>query len=240
MSLALSRYNYIRERLIFLYNILNNRLYTVCVKPSMLMSIEELRDRPFYYQEDFVNDTGYYDEYQERKFTIPKIIEILPNLMDGERPRFRNANEAVTEIFESIQEYLRLWVELVSKANEFQMPPMSELRNLELLAYSVFDDYKAIKGFNDSRHLYRQVKNDEEANRRNLVGLGVLLGMNAVGYGDDTGLSFISHLDAIDGNQYSQLSADLSAHPIITKKAVTDSLSVPESVHDLGEWVFKG
>lgn len=241
MSLALSRYNSIRERILFLYNILNNRLYTVCVTPTMLMSIDDLRDRPEYSQDDFLNDTGYYEEYQERTFTIPRIIDILPNMVSEKQLGFRNANHAVTEIYESIQEYLQLWCELYNKAPEFPLPPMDELRNLELLAYTLFSDYKAIKGYTNNKHLYRSVKDEQEANRRGLMGLMGLMGLNAIGKGDgDDGISFVSHLDSIQQTNYGSIDVPLSDNPIITRKAVVDSLSTPDSVHNLGEWVFKG
>lgn len=240
MSLALSRYNVIRERILFLFNILNNRLYTVCLTPTMLMSIDDLRDRPEYTQEDFLNDAGYYEEYQERTFTIPRIIDILPNMVSEKQLGFRNANVAITEIYESIQEYLQLWCELHNKASEFPLPPMDELRNLELLAYTLFADYKSIKGYNDTKYLYRSVKDEEEANRRGLMGLMGLMGMNAIGKGDEDGISFISHLDGIQQTNYGSSTLSLNDNPIITKKAVVDSLSAPESITNLGDWVFKG
>lgn len=243
MSLGLSRYNVIRERIFFLYNILNNRLYKVMVTPTMMMSIDEMRDRPQYYQEDFVNDTTYYEDYQERDLTIPKIIDILPNMVSERQLGFRDANSAVIEIYESIQEYIQLWCELVNKAPEFNMPPLDELRNLELLAYTIFDDYKSIKGYIDTKHLYAKVKDEEEANKRNLAGLRFLLSLTSMNSGKEPedGIVFISHLDDFQGAGYHQASSTLNDHPIIAKKAVVDSLSSPESsIHNLGDWTFKG
>lgn len=239
MSLPLSRYNFIRERLLFLFNILNNRLYTVFVTPKMLMSIEELRDRPEYTQEGYANDPGQYDEYQERLYKIPQIIDFLPNLVSEDELAFRDPNHNIVEIYESIQEYLQLWCELFNKAPEFPIPPIDELRNLELLAYTIFAKYRAIKSYLNNSHLYRKVIDEQAANKANLAGLAQLLGMNAIGTGDDrSGINWISHLDEIQPGDYG--ASGFSDHPILTHKAVADSLAAPEGVHNLGEWSFKG
>ena len=237
MSLPLSRYNTIRERLIFLHNILQNRTYVVYATPKMLMSLDQLRDRTEYSQENVVGDSTYYDEYQERKLTIPKIIEILPNLISEKELGFRKPNTVVVEIYESIQEYLRLWVELNNAAPEFKLPPIDELRNLELMAYTIFNEYKRIKHHLNNRHRYEKQTDSDETMRANLLGLGRLLGMAAIGKGEGDEISFISYLDDLYSNNNPSFNYDSFAdHPIISQKAVVDSLSSNE----LGEWVFKG
>lgn len=238
MSLPLSRYNFIRERLLFLFNILNNRLYTVFVTPKMLMSIEELRDRPEYTQEGYANDPGQYDEYQERLYKVPQIIDFLPNLVSEDELAFRDPNHNIVEIYESIQEYLQLWCELFNKAPEFPIPPIDELRNLELLAYTIFAKYRAIKSFLNNAHLYRKAVDEKAANKANLAGLAQLLGMSAIGTGEKSGVHWVSHLDEIQPGDYGANS--FNDHPIFTNKAVADSLASPEGVHNLGEWTFKG
>jgi len=237
VSLPLSRYNFIRDRIFFLFNILNNRLYAVYVTPKMLMSIEELRDRPEYTQDGFVNDPNHYDEYQERLYKIPQIIDILPNLVSEKELGFRDPNNAIVEIYESIQEYLQLWCELFHKAPEFPLPPMDELRNLELMAYSVFGEYKRIKSYLNNAHVYRKVIDEKAANRANLLGLAQLFGMAAAGSTTEDGISWFSHLDGIQQAEFGGTS--FADHPILTNKAVADSLATPDSVHNLGEWVFK-
>lgn len=238
MSLPLSRYNFIRERLLFLFNILNNRLYTVFVTPKMLMSIEELRDRPEYTQEGFVNDPGQYDEYQERLFKIPQIIDFLPNLVSEDELAFREPNHNIVEIYESIQEYLQLWCELYSKAPEFPLPPMDELRNLELMAYTIFTKYRSIKSFLNNRKFTTTLIDEKAAEKANLMGLAALFGMSGLGAEEKSGINWISHLDGIQPGEYG--GGGFGDHPILTHKAVADSLASPESVHNLGEWTFKG
>lgn len=242
MSLPLSRYNAIRERLIFLYNICNNRTYPIFITPEMMMSIDELRDRPEYKQEDFINDSEYYQEYQERRLTIPKIIDILPNLVNEKQLGFRRPTETLVEIFESIQEYNQLWCELYSKAPEFPTPPLSELRNLELLAYTIFPYYRLIKSYSNNKHLHVKLVDEQASHKANLMGLAQLLGMSAIGSGDSSGISWISHLDTMMGNETSEYES-YNHHPVIAQRAVADSLAAPsqnQSVHNLGEWEFKG
>lgn len=237
IGLPLSRYNAIRSRLLVLFNILNNRLFEVWLTPQMMMSLEDMRDRPEYTQEGFANDTGYYTEYQNRHMKIPMIIDILPNMASEADIGFNNPTRVIPEIYESIQEYLQLWCELYRKAPEFPCPPMEELRKLELLAYTLFGQYKRIKPYQERREQRMAFKNSQAADKRGVLGLMALLGMKAMGHNDQDGISFISHLDEIHGNV---ISDDLSFnhHPVITQKAVVDSLAAPTKQADLGEWIF--
>lgn len=242
MSLPLSRYNFIRSRLIELYNILNNRLYGVYLTPKMMMTLDQLRDRVEYTQEGFANDFHYLEDYQERKLTIPKIIDLLPNMVSEDELGFRNPNKVVVEIYESIQEYIQLWVELYRNAPEFPTPSLDELRQLELLAYTLFGKYKRIKPFLQNAETRRFAKDADTAHKRNLAVLASLLSFTPMGH-DDGGISFISHLDDIQPSPMMGDGMEFNAHPVIASKAVADSListPTPDISHELGDWFFKG
>lgn len=239
MSLALSRYNYIRARLLTLFNVINNRIFPVYVTPLMMMSLDEMRDRPEYHQEGFVNDSDYYSTHQIRKLKVPAIIDILPNLASEKDLSFQNANQVIPEIYESIQEYIALWCEIRKNAPEFTTPSTEELRKLELLAYSLFSRYKKIKPYLDKQKHRQVVADNADAEKRNILSLMALFGMKAIGTGKDD-LSFVSHLDELEGNDTSSTVESFDNHPFVVAKAVADSLSTVETAKDLGDWIFKG
>lgn len=240
MSLPLSRYKFIRQRLIELYNILNNKTFAVFLTPKMLMNLDQLRDRVEYWQEGFVNDTHYFEDYQERMLKIPKIIDLLPNMVSEDELGFRNPNRVVPEIYESIQEYIQLWCELYRNAPEFPTPSMDELRKLELLAYTLFGMYKRIKPYLQNAEARNAARDGQEAYKRNLAALAGLLRFTPMGHDDDDGLSFISHLDEIAPVSYSPNDLSFNAHPVIATKAIADSLADNNVTHELGDWYFKG
>lgn len=189
-----SRYVAIRERLIFLFNIINNREYKIWVAPKTLMSIEELRDRPYVTFQGSLGDPNYYNEPQLIKFTIPKLISIIPNAPSVDSFGFSNPNHTIIEIYESIQEYISLWCEIMVNTNEFKTPPRQELRQLETVAWFIYKLYAKIKPFKLNNDIRLEVETDMQLNQRGLAGLGVLFGSSA--RKDD--LSFISHLDNMD------------------------------------------
>ncbi|MNM24603.1 hypothetical protein D3C81_350360 [compost metagenome] len=240
MSIALSRYNYIRERLITLFNVINNRTFPVYITPLMMMSLDEMRDRPEYHQDGFVNDNEFYSTHQVRKLKCPAIIDILPNLSSEKDLSFQNANEVIPQIYESIQEYISLWCELRVNAPEFTTPSTEELRKLELLAYSLFGRYKKIKPYLDKMKHKQVAADNADAEKRNILSLMALFGMKAIGTNNDE-LSFVSHLDELEGGDVTALSFE--NQPMITAKAVADSLTnieTPQTIQDLGDWIFKG
>lgn len=234
MSLFLDRYKEIRTRLIKLHKVISNRLYKVYVTPAMRMTVEQIRDRTEYTQEGFVGDSNYFNEYQPIDLTMAGIIDILPNLVNERDLGFMEAHKSVVDIYESIQEYLQLWVELRSKAPEFKIPPINELRNLECLSYSIFPIYKKIKGYLNNTIYLKPVTTEEEAANYAMMTLESLFGMSAIGRSKDNRINFVSHLNYIDGGD------ELTNAPdVLSRLAISDSIA-QDSVHNLGSWAFGG
>lgn len=232
-----SRYHAIRERVFYLFNILNNRLYEVWVTPTTLMSIEQVRERGQYRQEGFANDNNYYAEFQVRRMEVPKLIDLLPNVTSETDIGFRNANDAVVEIYEAIQEYISLWCELMTNAPEFPTPPRTELRYLETFAYYLFPTYKKIKPFKMTNDINRQLEQDIALNKKGLMGLGMLFSYNKKV--DD--ISFVSHLDALDSTDFVTEDQMLPMRASSPSSAMVDSLAALETGNnDNTEWLFRG
>lgn len=234
MSLSLDRYKELRSRLIYLHKVIEYRVYTVYVTPAMRMTVDQIRDRTEYVQEGFVSDTNYYNEYQPIQLRMGGIIEILPNLAHEKDLGFMDANKSVVNIFETIQEYLQLWVELRSKAPEFRIPPLNELRNLECLSYSVFPVYKRIKSYLNNAIFRTPVNSEEEAANYAMLTLESLFGMTAIGRNKDNTINFVSHLNHIDGGDELDNAPD-----VLARLAVSDSIS-KDAVNNLGNWTFGG
>lgn len=244
MSITRTRFNEIRARLIVLYNILNNRLYGIHLTPAMMMSIDEIRDREYYRQEDFANDEGYYEDYQVRHLTIPSILEILPNVHDVSSLGWADSNNAIVEIYETIQENIALWCEIRNSAPEFVTPSTDELRTLEMLARQLFPRYKKIRPYLDQEK-YRLLDQDiKKGERYGLLTLASLFGIPSISSPDMESLSFVSHLDDLEAPSYGSgiLNGGVPSTPgMFSAPVVTDSIAAPEvTLDDPNEWLFKG
>ena len=232
-----SRYNTLRLRVFELHNILANKTYEVWVTPTTLMDLDQVRGRYEQHQEGFANDRNYYSEFQVRRMKVPHIIDVLPNVTGPSDLGFRNANDAVTEIYESIQEYIALWCEVMTNAPEFTSPPITELRYLETLAYYLFPLYKKIKPFKMTHDINRQIEQDAALNKKGLMGLGMLFSYNK----QQEDISFISHLDALSNNDFA------TADTMITDRVTAPSMAMVESLAQLestgtesADWLFRG
>lgn len=233
-----TRYNQIRERIFFLYNIINNRTYPVWVAPKSLMDLDQLRDRGDERKEGFANDAGYYDNPQLRKMTCPQMIDILPNLTGPKDLGFNNPNHVVIEIYESLQEYVALWCEMINNAPEFRTPPIGELRTLESLAWYLFGMYKQIKPFVIDNTIEKQMREDKALNRRGLMGMAMLFDYNK----KKQELSFVSNLDGLQGgNDFITPEAFLESSNTANSALIMDSLSTLQtSDASTSEWLFRG
>lgn len=194
--MSFDRYDLVRDRLLYLFNILNNRTYGVWITPNNMMSIDEIRNREITVFEDSGVDEDFYSTTQLRQFKIRQLLPFLPNFNGHEEIGFNNPASTVVEIYESIQEYICLWTEVMRNAPEFSNPPISELRNLENLAYLIFPIYKQVKPMRDRLKNEEVAEADKLLNREGLAGLSVLFSSNsALGMVKQEELSFISYLD---------------------------------------------
>jgi len=239
--LDLNRYLHIREEIFRLYNILNNRLYPVRVTPVMMMTVEELRNRETFTRDDSIGDYTRYEDYQEIQMECWRIIDILPNLVKERDLGFARPNDHIVEIFESAQNYLRYWVELVTNATEFRPPPLDELRDIEALAYCLYPEYKKIKQYLLVRDSYLSKEDQAKQVEDGFLSLAALFGMMSSDQAKKDNLDFISHLEGlgIDTGRSTVTEEDFSAlHSINQSATVSDGLFAPEQVSELPSWTF--
>lgn len=201
--MTFARYDFIRNRLMTLYNLVQHRGYRVYIAPEKMMTLDQIRTRPTYTQEGFANDTNYYSEKSMRVMRIPQIIAYMENFDSPDDIHFEKYNKSVVEIYEGLTEYVALWCEIIKNAPDFKAPTFTELRELESLAYLLFNTYKRIKPFVKREAERRQYAQDEQLEGKGLAGFRALFGMasmtNQVLNGTKDGISFFSPIDELMG-----------------------------------------
>lgn len=201
--LTFARYDFIRNRLIYLYNLVQHRGYRVHIAPEKMMSLEEVRARPTYTQEGFANDTNFYSEMSMRVMRIPMIIQYMENFTSADDIHFERYNKSIVEIYEGLTEYVALWCEIIKHAPDFKAPTFTELRELESLAYLLFNKYKRIKPFVKRESERKQYENDVQLEGQGLAGFRALFGLasmtSGITNGTKDGISFYSPIDELMG-----------------------------------------
>lgn len=235
MSLTPERYEAIRIRLNELFVPLQGEAYPIFIKPSSLLTTDQLRNREVFTSEETGGDEGFFEEFQNRSLTIPMIIDVLPNLITARDIGFQNPNRDVVAIFENIQEYLSLWVEIILNEPVVTHPPFEELRSLEDLAYFIYSVYAQIKPFVTDQEHNAMFSTDAELNKQGLMGLGALMSMKSMGKQQarqEDG--FVSHLDAL------QVLEQPENHPTYFKDGgVVDSMAIVEKAMSDPTWTFR-
>lgn len=236
MNILPQRYISIRNRLIELFNILEYRVYPFWIAPEFMMTTDQLRDRYEYVKDGYANDTQYYSQPELRNMEVVKLFKYLENFRDHTNLGYGQANTTVVEIYESIQEYLSLWCELI-RANVWQHPPMSELRNLESIAYLAFPHYRQIKPYRRNQVLNERYKQDQMLQSNGLAGFAALFGMYRLGNSREEEISFVSHLDSLNTSN-DVLPASTGPTFLSSHIASVDSLSRVEPTGGDPNWVF--
>lgn len=118
--------------------------------------------------------------------TVESMMEIVPNLPSPTKMGFRRPQDAVT-VYESIQKYLSLWMDILNDAPEFPIPPVAELYELEGVAEWAFSHHYNQKLAQKDRQLSEE---DALLQSLPLLRLGLAFQDNP-----NDKESFVSHLD---------------------------------------------
>jgi hypothetical protein len=237
MNIRPTRYSFVRERIIELFNILNNRVYGIWISPESTMNLDEVRDRSQYQASEVIPDANYYTTPQLRRMRIPQILNYLSLMRSYRDLGFQDANGSVVEIYESIQEYVSLWCEVMREAPEIRNPPMGELRLLEGMAMFIFPYYKRIKPYR--RNLdSRRFREDGELEAKGLTGFAALFSFYSLGTEKgDAEISFISHLDKYESSVNGDIFTQTGSSPIWGQPEGLPA--IPSANYDTS-WVFRG
>lgn len=238
MNMLETRYSFVRRRLIELYQILEHRAYPIWIAPEFMMTTEQLRDRYEYKKEGYANDTNFYSEPQLREMKVPQLFPFLENIRDHTNIGVKYPNKNVTEIYESIQEYLSLWCELM-RTNMYRSPSMTELRKLESIAYLIFPYYKQIKPYRRDQEINERFKEDQGLQEKGLSGFAALFGLYRLGASNQEEISFVSHLNGLTDDTYLPTES-MSHQPRLMPSVPLDSLASVDSSLGNPDWIFKG
>lgn len=183
----INEYITMRKRIIELYGIIKNRTYRVFFPRSAMFSINQLEKIDKFSTTENV-DTGYLERPTLQIATIEQMMNIVPNLAKPSLMGFKNPTHCI-EVYEMIQEYLNLWMDVAVHIEEFAIPKIDELYALEAVAEWVFSGY--------AYQITLKREREQKESIGNIFGdfpLAALMGI--VDGSENSKLSFVSYLDS--------------------------------------------
>lgn len=179
------RYNFIRKELIRLHRVITEETFNVFIPISSFMTLKQLevaRDHP--------PITGFetLEETVERPFSIKRMLIAVEIMGDELKLGFRNARRDIPYIYESIQSWIKYWLEIKVGMSHLKTAPMEELELIERLAKYIFGAY--------AHYHYEQINKTlhiPDIAQASL--LDILKGRMMYGTDIDEQLSYISHID---------------------------------------------
>ncbi|QDH47133.1 hypothetical protein PQC06_gp029 [Aeromonas phage LAh10] len=178
------RYNAVRKRLIELHKAMTKYTYDVVAPPSAFMQMEELKDTVE--RERYKIGLDRLGDLVERPMTIMKMASAISINGDDSQIHFRWPRRDIPDIYENIQEYIKLWLEIKTDYAWLKAASLEELEYLEAVAKFVFGPYKE----------YRAGKINKEINRGGTGSdlLDALTGVWMLGEEGMQEISFVSHI----------------------------------------------
>ncbi len=192
--MRISRYQHIRSRLIDLHAQLSLQPYQIYLPRQFLYTLDELDEIERVSFDGGNYDKGELTRPQLHQFTVADLIDIIPNLDKPGRMGYKTPNRDSIIIYESVQEYISLWCEIISQCPEYSHPPLEELYGLEGVAkwaYYTYADAKAYVTYKEEKNQMAQTYRDPIVNVLMALSTGGKLGN---GQQEE---SFISHLDLL-------------------------------------------
>lgn len=134
------RYIAVRERLIELFPVMTEYTYEIVAAPSIFLPLKQLKNIDS--ADDRLIGTEIVGNVVERQVTIAKMSEAISINGECTEMAFRRPSRVIPEIYESIQEYIKLWIEIKTDYSWLPSPQLEELERLERVAKFVFTPYK--------------------------------------------------------------------------------------------------
>lgn len=227
-----AHYRKVREDLVTLYNLITTKHFPVVAPRSVFLTTEQLErianNPPPGGVERFTHMT-------EMTCTIEKMM--LAYSIGGEdfEIGFTRPGRDIPIVYETIQEYIRLWVDVKMNAYGYKTATIKELKMLENVSRSLFGIYKYYYEMEIARK-YEQENNETEFELANLALGGLVYGRQT------TDVSFISYIDhyhdrlsATDGRTTMYVDKDKYIEPI-KHVPLTETFELPTMKHNVGNW----
>lgn len=183
---GIAHHNSVRQELINLYNIMTQKYFTIIAPRSIFLTIEQLeridKNPP-------ISGLSVFSDRIESRTTIENIIRAFLIADEEIELGFRYPSRDIPIIYETIQESIRLWIDIKVNSYSYSTAPIEELRAMERVARQLFGAY---------RHYYREAVKKElsttvQYTNNSMANLYMTLMRH--GFEGPEDISFVSYLD---------------------------------------------
>lgn len=193
--MILQSYPEVRQQLIDYYKIITKQPFSFVLPRELLLDDEQIEGR---YQVDrvgMVRDDAFFVRPVDIALTIEKMIDVIPRMRTPTSVGLRHPEQDSIKIYTTIQEYIRLWGEMIKAFPNYGHPPVSQFYALEGVSSWLFETYSYYKKaqFIRSNDYTRDGKLAD--NMGNLI--NVLINNNFLTKEDSEENSFISYTDRL-------------------------------------------
>ncbi len=185
--MEISRYRATRAELCQLWEQLRFRRYQMIFPRAAMHSLEDLEnvERRSFTQD---HDHDFLLRPTMQKITVEEMAVIIPNLKTPKAMGYGDPSKS-SEIYNAVQRYLTLWLDIIVETPEFYHPPIDELYKLESVAQWTY-----------TMHAVQVIREEEEKGKiqHSETAFPLLQLMNGIHRGlkpIDEVASFVSHLD---------------------------------------------
>lgn len=207
--MQIERYTFLRNELRRLYTILTEQTFVVAIPMSSFMTLRQLdkaKDNPPL--------TGFetLEIPVERPFTVQRLLQAVDIMGDELSLGFRHPRQDIPFLYNSIQDWIRYWIEIKRDVGYLRTPELSELELIERLGKYVFSAY--------AHYHYEKInKTLGVSSTAEMTLLDVLKGRMMYGTDLDEQLSYISHIDeyrAATGQTSNTMGSNFSASSFLS------------------------
>lgn len=179
-----NRFKYVRERLVALYKQMTEYTYSVIAPPESFLTFKELKKVS---ENPPIRGMDILGRNIERHMTITKMAVAIAIKGDDCRLAFSRPSQDLIEIYEGIQEYISLWLEVKRNLGWLSAASLEELETLEAVAKYIFSPYTEYKA-------REQVNAFGKTSTGEFTLNDALLGVWIYGSAGAEDISFISHI----------------------------------------------
>lgn len=133
------RFNFIRERLVELYPLITEYTFEIVAPASTFLELKQLQGLD---KTEYRPGTERVGIPVVRPLTITQLTKALTLNGNDAELYFRWPSRDIIRIYEGIQEYIKLWLEIKVDWGWFESARLEELEELEAVAKFVFTPYK--------------------------------------------------------------------------------------------------
>lgn len=221
---GLEHYAKVRAELVRLYKMITSKPFPVIAPRSVFLSTEQLEALE---KNPPVGGLSRFSRVVETYVTIEKIIRAYDIGDDDFELGFTRPSRDIPIIYEALQEYVRLWIDVKLNTYNYGTASLEELRAIEKVTRSLFHPY---------RHYYRERVRGEMEKGGNKESLGManfFLSMLSYGQEGPDDISYVSYVDSYNDRLNSrshEMGVYMDAHYYqnVEKQSVPKLIPVPK------------